>query len=323
MSNKPNRKKWTLVEHLRGLGIEPEAPFHPAWPDLENHWGADFKKEGTLTPGLLDKIKAMSLPAAPLAVTLYKWAAQNDADLTPFKGTVNADLRVRQAMLQYAMARIEKAGGFFQGLDDLVRLHMEQAPLPLAMRSFLNSTFNHEVQGSNDIAVWLAPITGFLPAIGDWTSMSKLLDAHYSIDSSDVQIFNNGMSGQNHHWSKNHRIELVLAAWLGTTSRYLEMPLYNHLPNIPMENPDDVTAVFWMVASQRVDMDPHGQESKMLHAWMQENPEYGAFVQEKRGLIESLMGSDPVVCGRALHQFWSQRHDAALETPSLDGIIEA
>ena len=85
MSNKPNRKRWTLVEHLRGLGIEPEAPFHPAWPDLENHWGADFKKEETITPALLDKIKSMGLPAAPLVVTLYKWRPSTMLSFPPSK----------------------------------------------------------------------------------------------------------------------------------------------------------------------------------------------------------------------------------------------
>lgn len=322
MSNKPNRKRWTLVEHLRGLGIEPEAPFHPAWPDLENHWGADFKKEETITPALLDKIKSMGLPAAPLAVTLYKWAAEHNAELSPFKGSVNADPRVRQAMRHYAVTRVQKEGGFFQGLDDLMRHHMEHAPLPLDMRSFLNDTFNREINGSNHMSAWLAPITGFLPVIADWKNMSECLNMHHELNSADVQIFSNVLADQSHHWTTNHRMELVLAAWLDTDSNYLQMPLYNHLPNISMETPDDVTAVFWMVACQHVDMDPHGQEAKMLNAWMQEHPEYLAFVKEKRGVLESLMGDDPVVCGRALHQFWVQRKDIVLDTPSLDGIIE-
>ncbi len=323
MSNKPNRKRWTLVEHLRGLGIEPEAPFHPAWPDLENHWGADFKEAKTLTPALLAKIKSMGLPAAPLAVTLYKWAAKNDVELDAFKGSVNADPRVRQAMRDYAMARIQSSNGFFQGLDDLIRRHMEQAPLPIEMRRFLDTTFNQDMNASNTMTAWLAPITGALPAIGAWKDMARSLNDNYDLNAEDVQIFSNGLSGQNNHWSRNQRMELVLAAWLETDSKYLQMPLYNHLPNISMEAPDEVTAVFWMVASQRVDMDPHGQESKMLHAWMQDHPAYLAFVQEKRGLIESLMGDDPVVCGRALHQFWLQPQEAALDTPSLDGLIEA
>lgn len=317
-----NKKPWTLVEHLRGLGIEPEAPSHPCWEDLGNHWGSDFQREKTLTSSMLDKMKAMSLPAAPLAITLYKWAAQNYVEVTPFKGTVNADPRVRQAMRDYATARITARSGFFQGLDDLVRRHMEQAPLPSDFKQLLNDTFNTVPDDSNSMTAWLAPITGKLPAISTWTAMSKSLNDNYDLKGDDVQIFSGGINHSGYHWTLHQRMELILAAWLETDSRYLAMPLYSHLPNISMDNPDDVTAVFWMVAAQRIDMDPKGAESKMLKSWMQQYPEYGDFLQHKRALIESLMGDDPVVCGKMLHDFWKQRHAPAPEHPSLAGLLE-
>lgn len=316
-----NKKPWTLVEHLRGLGIEPEAPWHPAWDDLGNHWGGDFQREKTLTSKMLDTMKAMSLPAAPLAITLYKWAAANNVELNPFKGTVNADTRVRRAMLDYATARITASNGFFQGLDDLVRRHMEQAPLPLDFKRLLDGIFNQEMDSSNTMTAWLAPITDKLPAISTWKEMSKSLNDNYDLNGDDVQVFSGGINPI-HHWSQHQRMELILAAWLDTDSRYLTMPLYNHLPNVSMENPDDVTAVFWMVATQHIDMDRKGAESKMLKSWMEQYPEYNDFVQTKRGLIESIMGDDAVVCGKMLHEFWKQRHVPEPEHPSLVGLIE-
>ena len=320
--SKRNKKPWTLVEHLRGLGIEPEAPWHPAWEDLGNHWGSDFIKEVTLTQAMLDKMKAMSLPAAPLAVTLYKWAAQHNVELNAFKGTVNSDPRVRQAMCEYATARITANEGFTRDLDDLMTRLMEQGPLPEKFRNFLDDTFNQQPDTANTMTAWIAPFTEKLPAISTWPEMAKSINASYPLNADDLQMFNNGVGGKNRHWSQHYRMELVLAAWLETDSHYLAMPLYNHLPNVSMDNPDDVTAVFWMVAMQHIDMNPHSRDTKILDNWTRQHAEYRAFLENRRVLIENIMGDDPVVCGKLLNNFWHQRNAPVHEQPVLAGLLE-
>ena len=310
------------MEHLRGLGIEPEAPWHPVWEDLGNHWGSDFKAEVTLTSGMLEKIKSMSLPAAPLAITLYKWAAQHNIEINSFKGTVNSDVRVRQAMCEYATARITANQGFTQELDDLMSRLMEQGPLPVAFKTFLDDTFNRLPDSANTLTAWIAPFTEKLPAISTWPEMAKSINDCYPLNADDLQVYRSGSDGQNHHWSQYYRMDLELAAWLETESSYLAMPLYNHLPGISMENPDDVTAVFWMVAMQHIDMDPHGRDAKILDAWTKQHPDYRDFLEDKRLLIENIMGDDPVVCGKMLNTFWQQRHAPVHEQPALAGLLE-
>lgn len=316
------KKRWTLVEHFRGLGIEPEASFHPVWVDLENHWGADFKREVTLTPAMLGKLDALGLPAAPLAVTLYKWATANNIELTPFKGTVNADPRVRQAMCEYATARIHSENEFFDGMDDVLDRLMEQGPLPEKFSEMLQHAFNQEINTNDNMTAWLAPLTGKFPAISTWTAISQQLNNYYSLKPHDLQAFSDDNIKQEHHWYKNYRMELILAAWLETDSKYVSIPLYNHLPNISMEKPDQVTAVFWLVATKRIENDPRGEESRMLTAWMSQYPVYRDFLQSRTGLIENLMGEDLVVCGAMVHQLWVQNHSKEVATLSLEGMLE-
>lgn len=316
------KKRWTLIEHFRGLGIEPEAPFHPVWLDLENHWGADFKREITLTPVMLEKLDVLGLPAAPLAVTLYKWAAANNIKLTPFKGTVNADPRVRQAMCEYATARIQLDNTFYRGMDVMLQQLIKQEPLPKNFSNMLDRTFNQKIDSNDSLTAWLAPLTGRFPAISTWKAISKRINHHYALEQHDLQAFSDDNIKQEHHWYKNHRMELVLAAWLETDSKYLSIPLYNHLPNISMETPDQVTTVFWLVAKKRIENDPHGEESRMLTAWMKQYPVYRDFLQNRTVVVENVMGDDPVVCGKWLHQLWVKNHVEDVSTLSLDGMLE-
>lgn len=320
------KKPWSLVEHLRGLGIEPEAPNHPGWIDVENYWGAHFKREETLTPYLITRLteEILNLPAAPLVVTMYKWAQRNDVDINIFKGKVNADTRVRRALVDYAMSRMQTENVFYSQLEAVVNVLLEQAPLPTAFKAFINNAYNQTFDTANGLTTWLSPITGYLPAISTWKEMAKILNDHYELKPDDTQLHEAMVNKHEpYHWSKNHRMELILAAWLETDSHYLAMPLYNHLPNIAMDTPDDVTAVFWMTANQRIADHPGSVESEMLDTWMKQYPKYQTFVQNTLPLLDALMDKDHVVRGKALNAFWQQRNATPLEPFSVQGLFES
>lgn len=275
----------------------------------------------------MSTINTTALPAAPVAVTLYKWAAQTHYDLAPFKGSINADPRVQQAMCDYAMTRISQSG-FFQDLDVLIKLLTEQAPLPTTFANFLDASFNQGQDSESQLprnallAIWLSPMTGKLPKIGTWEMISNQLNAYFELCEFDVQITEALISPEpyRYHWSKNWRIELILAAWLNSHTKYIEMPLYNHLPAINMQHPDEVTALFWTIVTQYSMQNPNKASTHMLNEWMQQHSEYNQFVQHNHALIENLMGDDAIICAKTLHKFWQCRHNLAdphLRLPSL------
>lgn len=311
------KRAWTLVEHLRGLGIEPEAPNHPVWQSLGHMVGSEFIKAKAINPTLLRGVPELALPAAPFVITCYKWAAKEQMDIETFKGSVNRDVRVQRAMQDYVLERGKH--GISNTVGDTIQTLATLNPLPKAFAQSLHAMFNAQ-NSSPVLRGWLGPLTGLLPEFSTWRELRKAVTDNYNIQSSDVQA-----AGDNNdiHWTANHRMDLILAAWLCEDLTYIAMPLYNHLPNVCMDAPDAVTAVLWTVATAYVEVNPDNVETEMLSQWMQGYPEYLSFFQDNKAVVQALVGNDMLDCAKAMHQTWVQKQQGlALEANSIDGLLE-
>lgn len=304
------------MEHLRSLGIEPEAPNHPGWRSLDHLVGGDFIRAKTVNPTLLRDLPELGMPAAPFVITLYRWAAKEKLAIEPFKGSVNRDLRVQRAMQDYVLDCSKD--GITNIIGDTIQVLATLNPFPKKFAASLDAILNN-TNSHTSIRGWLAPLTGAMPQFDSWRPLQKAIVENYSLQASDVQV-----SGDKNdvHWSANHRMDLVLAAWMCEDLTYFATPLYSHLPNVQMDMPDAVTALFWTVALDYVETNPDRLETEMLSQWMQEFPEYLAFFQDNRTIVKTLYGNDFVVCAKALHQSWEQKQVLASGTPSIEGLLD-
>lgn len=317
MANQKQVPRWSLLQHLRDLGMEPEAPYLPVWEDIENYWGADFKRTQTITQELLDKFTDASLATAPLITTLYRWAQKEKIDIYPIRGPVMLDKRVNHAMEEYVLNLISRNPTTYNETLDIYLYYLQENNLLSPKLHDAFNTYNNK-NGPADRNVWIGVHTGVLPECSSWSDIAKEINRTYVMTREDLQVFT--MDANTRNWTQYTRMDLILAAWLESGSRYVHIPLYSHLPRVSMDKPDEVSAVFWMVITAHIEKAPNSIESKMLQEWMDSYPDYQKDFNDKRPLLMGVF-EDPLICGRQLMRMFSTNNKVKENEYSLSDFV--
>ena len=310
--------------YFKQNGIPIVSPDNPCWDQIPVVLMDVIKEKDPKDKWKLSTVARMNVAAGPIVATIYNEAILKNIKLSSIiPGEVIHHPSVLQALEDYIIE-----GNRHSNFDDVIEVVLtalfDARPLRPKFCKKLQAQY-YFLGGDKDMRAWIAPHVGGIPPFKTWNELCGHIVASYPLIEDDRDLKSPRYiqkQGPTHHWSTNvQRMELVLASWLHElndnkkTTGYNEqanniyMALYTHLPAIKMDEPDELTAVFWSYLHEYIKEPSLNVKLKsLIEEWMTAYPEYHIFVQKHYSIVESVVQGDNLIVGHHLHNLYQDLH---------------